>query len=327
MKVPRVSVIIPLYNKGPYILRALRSVSAQTFTDFELIVVDDGSTDSGPELLSAHLEAGLRLIRQSNYGPGAARNRGAAEAQGEFLAFLDADDEWTYGFLGRAIAILDRVGLGVATFTCTYIEFPGPISAERLWHNRGIRSGVYHVQAGMPPLFFAHLIAFMITSGTVCRASSFRKWGGFAERHSAYGEDANLWVKMLLNEGVYFSLWPGVILHSEASALRNWSLSTRPLEPILENPAAIRAACPKPLLNLLTQVLAIRAFKTACQWAYWGRWHDARDLWRRFRTRGAYGTLYLLCATLYSDTLPALWRTVQGRRKIKPSRFHSEQAV
>src|SRR5262249_7159571 len=87
----RVSIITPLYNKAPYIRRTLDSVAAQTFRDFELIVVDDGSTDGGERLVADYVDERVRLIRQPNAGPGAARNRGIAEARGELLAFLDAD--------------------------------------------------------------------------------------------------------------------------------------------------------------------------------------------------------------------------------------------
>ena len=90
---PTVSVIIPLYNKGKYISRALESVFNQTYTDYEVIVVDDGSTDDGCEVVRRFSDKRLRLIQQTNKGPGAARNTGLRESCGKLLAFLDADDE------------------------------------------------------------------------------------------------------------------------------------------------------------------------------------------------------------------------------------------
>jgi len=88
-----VSIIIPLYNKGKYIARALDSVFAQTYQDFEAIVVDDGSTDYGPDIVRKHDDPRLRLIQQANAGPGSARNRGIKETTAPYLAFLDNVEE------------------------------------------------------------------------------------------------------------------------------------------------------------------------------------------------------------------------------------------
>ena len=91
---PRVSVVIPLYQTEIYIEQALRSVLAQTFDDFEVLVIDDGSRDRGPEIARSFSDPRVKVISQENRGLAGARNSGIRLAVGEFVALLDADDLW-----------------------------------------------------------------------------------------------------------------------------------------------------------------------------------------------------------------------------------------
>lgn len=106
MPAPRLSVVIPLYNKEKFIVRAVESALSQGPAVREVIVVDDGSTDSGPALATAIRDDRVRLIQQENRGVSAARNAGIEAASGEFLAFLDADDAWLPGYVDELLALM-----------------------------------------------------------------------------------------------------------------------------------------------------------------------------------------------------------------------------
>jgi glycosyltransferase involved in cell wall biosynthesis len=106
----RFSVIIPLYNKAPYVAKAINSVLDQTFTDFELVIVDDGSRDESAEIASQAIEVHghCRLIRQENAGVSMARNNGVAASCGDYLCFLDADDWWESTFLEEVSKLIEE---------------------------------------------------------------------------------------------------------------------------------------------------------------------------------------------------------------------------
>lgn len=114
---PRASVVIPLYQKGAYIKRALESVFRQTEKSLEVIVVDDGSSDEGPRILQEIREPRLVVHTQANEGVSSARNRGISMARAPWVGFLDADDEWLPGFLESTLRITEASPTVVAAFS------------------------------------------------------------------------------------------------------------------------------------------------------------------------------------------------------------------
>jgi len=118
---------MPAYNVEPYIGEAIRSALAQTYADFELIVVDDGSKDGTAEVVRPFLESDprVRMVQQSNHGLAAARNTALRAARGEFLALLDSDDLWDPAFLASQIAILQaRPAVDIVTGNGWYLGGP-----------------------------------------------------------------------------------------------------------------------------------------------------------------------------------------------------------
>jgi len=114
---PLVSVIIPTFNRAGVVTRAVDSVLGQTYRPVEVIVVDDGSTDTTPEVLKSYGNAIVSVV-QDNAGPSAARNRGVRESRGDLIAFLDSDDLWLAGKLERQVDLLQRAGADVPCCLC-----------------------------------------------------------------------------------------------------------------------------------------------------------------------------------------------------------------
>ena len=117
------TVLIPLYNKAPYIRNTMASVLAQSFIDFEILVVDDGSTDGGDKIVEEFLDDRIRLIHQPNAGVSAARNQGIEEARGDWVAFLDADD-WLHPDFLATLVLTQAACLEARAVGTDFLRFP-----------------------------------------------------------------------------------------------------------------------------------------------------------------------------------------------------------
>lgn len=192
---PFFSVVIPLLNKGASVESALLSVVAQEFEDFEVIVVDDGSTDDGPEVVSRLRDCRIRLVRQKHSGVSVARNRGVAESRASHIAFLDADDLWEPTFLSAIFDLVSRhpdaclyatgykiVGLGrVHTVRCA-ADFRDDVQPEVIRHFfRAAWSGPFPV----------------ITSCVCVSKHALESIGGFPKGIES-GQDQAVWARLAL---------------------------------------------------------------------------------------------------------------------------------
>jgi hypothetical protein len=298
---PKFSIVIPLYNKGRLVERAIESILRQSVDDWELIVVDDGSSDEGPALVAKHTDPRVQLVRQDNQGPGAARNKGIALASGQWIAFLDADDEWLPDHLELGLQSLSADD-GPTVHVSSYIELPQQVptasmlSSSKYWHG-----SVRDLIASPQGLVLA--AAYMSPCAVIARKDVLVRWGGFYEHGCRYAEDSYLFLKILFHEEVRFDTKSTVLVHNEASDLQAKARVQRPLEPFLAAPDEIRQTCPPHLRESLEGFLAIRAFKTACIWSYSGMWRAAADLRRRFRRSGDYKLPYGIISAFAANPL------------------------
>lgn len=185
---PRISVVMPCYNGEWHVENSIASVLAQSFSDWELIVVDDGSTDASAERIARFADARIRLFRQANAGVSAARNRALAEVKSDLVAFLDADDSWEPDFLAQMHAALEA--------------HPHAVLAYCGWQNRGLPGE--RGEPFVPPDYenAAKLESLLINCRWPIHAALTRypavvAAGGFDPRY-ANAEDYVLWLNVAM---------------------------------------------------------------------------------------------------------------------------------
>lgn len=200
---PFVSVIIPVFNKERFVANTLKSVLAQTFQDYEILIVDDGSTDKSAEIIRRFDDKRIQLFSEHNRGVSGARNFGISQASGKFIAFLDADDIWNSDFLQTLISNIQKFPEQRVFSSAIEIEangrtFPAKYSIKK-------REDVVIVD-----YFEASLLQSVIfTSAAIFEKSIFEKTGGFDETLRTE-EDLDLWIRIGLEYKVVFCWKIGV---------------------------------------------------------------------------------------------------------------------
>ena len=184
---------MPLYNKAPYVRKAVASVVGQIYRDWEMVVVDDGSTDGSGDIVAAIADKRIRLVRQENAGVSAARNRGVTESTAPYICFLDADDWWESTFLEEMAGLIDRhpdVGIYGTGYWIVKNGHrrPAPIGVE----GEFMEGEIDYCQV------YAKTLCMPLTSITVCMPRRvFDEVGGFPEGITL-GEDFLLWLRVVL---------------------------------------------------------------------------------------------------------------------------------
>lgn len=279
------SVIIPCFNRLSYLPQALSSVWSQTFTDYEVIVVDDGSTDGTAEYLSTQT-ARVRVVHQQNAGPGAARNAGIAEATGEYLAFLDSDDiwfPWTLAEVAEAIRMHTRPTIVAGRI----IQFAGSAAPPE------VVGAPLEVSAFADYLASARHPLLIGTCSTVVQRDAVVAHDAFTDRR-INGEDADLLLRLGIAPGFVSIVAPvtlGWRRHAE-SATHSLPLSIVGASYLIEQEqhrrypgGEGRAAERREIITRLVRPVSFACLRTDAVWAgltlYWTTfaWHVQLGRW------------------------------------------------
>ena len=194
-----ISVVIPLFNKADSIQATLQSVCSQTFTDFEVIVVDDGSTDDGGIVVEQYPDDRIRVFHKNNSGVSSARNRGIQESLGQYIALLDADDQWDKHYLQEQVRMIQDFP-EAAMWGINFQECAEGRSAHNLETGlpnnfRGYVHNYFKIPGRMSDLF--------CSSSVVIRKDVFNRIGLFDECIK-YGEDSDMWFRIISNYPIAF---------------------------------------------------------------------------------------------------------------------------
>lgn len=191
---PKVSVVIPTYNRGEYISETLKSVLSQTYTDFEVVVVDDGSTDDTKRILQP-FESKIKLVEQPNSERAVARNNGIENSSGEYIAFLDSDDLWKENKLAKQVEVLDR---------CKQYAMCYGQSLRINDKSEQIKSAKRQLEGYSGSIFEKFLIRNFVVSATpLVRRENIDQIDGFQTKYIPY-EDWEYWARLSLTGDFYF---------------------------------------------------------------------------------------------------------------------------
>ncbi len=229
MRNPTISVVIPTYNRARFLPVAVASVRAQSYQCDEILIVDDGSNDNTTEVVAA-LGDGVRLIRQANAGPAAARNRGIHEARGDLVAFLDTDDRWLPGKLAAQVELFRREpALGLVCADMAIENDAGVRLVESNFVQRGLQQDLAALDGRPLPNAPRRLLAvnFVNTSTVIAKRKLLVELSGFDTR-LRFGEDLELWLRIAAHYPI------ACVASVQEVRIEHDSNVTRSIEPMLQ---------------------------------------------------------------------------------------------
>lgn len=212
---PTVSVVVPLYNKERFVARCIASVLAQTFSDFELIIIDDGSTDTSEQIVRAFNDDRIRLCAQPNRGVGAARNEAIDNASGNYIAFLDADDEWRPEHL--RVLLRAMTDFPDAVVVCDEYRGEGLSFSKALAEVGAADAGAKESQ-NITFDYLAALTAGLFVascSSTMVRRKVLSEKSLRFKQDMHRGEDLNFWTQLSRCGAFVYCDYPGAIYHRQ----------------------------------------------------------------------------------------------------------------
>lgn len=198
---PLFSIIIPLYNKGNFIVNTIQSALNQTYDDFEIIIINDGSTDNSLEKLKQFTDSRITIFTIENQGVSHARNFGISKASADYISFLDADDLWLPNHL-ESLSHLIEAYSGCGLYANAYVKKMGDITLESYYKN------IPNNWKGIVENYFESSLTSSIawTSAVVVPKEILIKLNGFDEKITlGAGEDTDLWIRIALNCKVAFN--------------------------------------------------------------------------------------------------------------------------
>jgi glycosyltransferase involved in cell wall biosynthesis len=302
---PKVSIILPLFNKEKYIARTIESILSQSFSDYVLLVVDDGSTDNSINIIKSFTDSRIKVITQSNQGPGSARNLGIKHADGEYYAFIDADDIWESTYLETCINKL------ISNSECGYVfakHYYGNkrVIRDKLYSN--INSGKNEISSNWSGKRLRKYMAAHHTSSVIVRSNVISKIGGFYDKDKClFGEDHYFFLKLALNSASYFVSHPLCQYSIEASDLNRQDAGILPPEPAVLDPDELINTCPTELQRPLQKTLYYMAMLASRRMHNGNEIENANKLKRSYPYRYMYGI---------SGLIQRLWTYIPNRRRL-----------